>query len=562
MTNEHGALLRRTVDRHQAGDLQGAIAGYREVLADSPRDPDTLHMLGIALAQAGRPHEAVPLMLAALESSSNSPNLHFDLGNVLAALQRHEEAFAAYRRSADLGVDGPEVHEAACRMALEIERHADALESADCALVLRPGDGYTLLNKASALLALDRPEEALDCCDQAMRLMPEHWAAQFRRGVALAKLGRLAEAESCLTRAVELNPGNPAVHTDLGNLYGAQGRQELAQASIARALDLEPDYADARWNMALLKLRQGELPGGWDLYEERFTMDARSGHPMRFRERRWTGRESLQGKRILIWCEQGLGDILHFCRYAPLVRDLGADVTLEVWPRLKTLLAGQFTGLRVIGHDEAHPDFDYQCPLLSLPGALRTEVATIPAGVPYLKADRASVERWSRRLPARPALRVGIMWQGGLANERNWASGRSWSLAALEPLSRQPGVSLVSLQIGPGAEQLSTAGFADGILSFGAELDAGPDAFVDTAAILMSLDLLISCDTSVVHLAGALGVPVWVALHLTSEWRWFRDRADTPWYPTMRLFRQRAAGDWGTVVGEMCRALEGLCSSR
>jgi len=556
MTAEHVAVLRRAAERHQAGDLHEAIAGYREVLAGRPRDPDTLHMLGIALAQSGRPQEAAPLMLAALESAPNSADLHFDLGNVLSALQRHAEALAVYRRAAALGADGPEVHDAACRMALEVEQYAEALQSADRALAMRPGDGYTLLNKASALIALDRLEEALACCDRAMSLMPEHWAAQFRRGVALAKLGRLAEAEPCLTRAAQLNPGNPAVHTDLGNLYGAQGRHERAHASIARALELEPDYADARWNMALLKLRQGELLAGWDLYEERFTMDARFGRQMRFKERRWTGREDLRGKRVLIWCEQGLGDVLQFCRYAPLVRDLGADVTLEVPPQLKTLLTGQFSGLRLIGSNEPHPDFDYQCPLLSLPGALRTEVATIPAAVPYLKAEPAAVERWSRRLPAGPALRIGIAWQGNLVNERNWASGRSWSLAALEPLSRQPGVSLVSLQVGPAAEQLATVRFADRILSFGGELDAGPDAFVDTAAILMNLDLLISCDTSVVHLAGALGVPVWVALHLTSEWRWFRGRTDSPWYPTARLFRQRTAGDWGIVVDEMCRALE------
>ena len=562
MTEQHGALLRQTVERHQAGDLQQAIAGYKEVLATKPRDPDVLHMLGIALAQAGRPQEAVPLMLAALERTSNRANLNFDLGNVLSMLQRHTEAFAAYRSAADLGVGGPEVHEAACRMALEIERYPDALESADRALALRPVDGYTLLNKASALLGLDRPAEALDCCDRAMRLMPEHWAAQFRRGVALAKLGRFAEAEPCLVRAVQLNPNYPPVHTDLGNLYGAQGRQDLALASIARALELQPDYADGRWNMALLKLRQGELLEGWDLYEERYTMDARSGRPMRYKERRWSGRESLAGKRILLWADQGLGDSLQFCRYVPLIRDRGADVTLEVQPRLKAFMEGQFAGVQIIGRDEHPPDFDYQCPLLSLPGALRTEVATIPAAVPYLKADPAAVARWSRRLPAGPALRIGIAWQGNLVNERNWANGRSWSLAALEPLSRQPGVRLVSLQTGPGAEQLSLAGFADRIVSFDDELDAGPNAFLDTAAILMSLDLLISCDTSIVHLAGALGVPVWVALHLTSEWRWFLDRADSPWYPTARLFRQQTAADWSAVVAEMCRALQGFSPNR
>lgn len=555
MSEQQGTLLRQALEQHQAGDLQRAIQGYRRVLAGTPGDPDALHMLGVALAQSGRPAEAVPLIRAALESYPDRGMVHFNLGNALSAIKRHHEALAVYQRAARLAADRPEVHEAACRSALQVERHADALASADRALALRPDRGYTLFNRASALIGLERFAEALDCCDRAMRLIPEHWGAQLRRGVALAKLGRLDEAEPCLVRAAQLNPADPSVHTDLGNLYGAQGRDALAVASFERALELEPDFADARWNIALLKLRQGELREGWQLYEERFTMDARRGHPLPIRERRWTGSESLAGKRILLWSERGLGDTLQFCRYAPLIRDLGADVTLQVQPRLKSLLQGQFTGVRLIGQGEPLGPFDYQCPLLSVPGALRTELTTIPAADSYLTASAAAVERWSRRLPSGRELRVGIAWQGNADAERNWARGRSWPLAALEPLSRQDGVRLISLQTGPAAAQLSAASFADRIVSFGEQLDAGPDAFVDTAAILTRLDLLISCDTSVVHLAGALGVPVWLALHTTSEWRWLRERDDSPWYPTLRLFRQRTAGDWDAVVARMCQEL-------
>jgi hypothetical protein len=288
----------------------------------------------------------------------------------------------------------------------------------------------------------------------------------------------------------------------------------------------------------------------------RFALDARRGRSPRFSERRWNGEEDLRGKRILLWSERGLGDTLQFSRYAPLVRDMGADVTMEVQTPLKALLEKQFPGVRVIGRDERVPELDYQCPLLGAAGALGTEPDTIPADVPYLAADPAAVERWSSRLPASDALRVGIVWQGNPDAERNWASGRSWPLDALEPLSRQRGVCLISLQTGQGAEQIASASFADRIVSFGDELDAGPHAFLDTAAILMNLDLLVTCDTSVAHLAGALGVPVWVALHTTSEWRWLLDRDDSPWYPTMRLFRQRSAGDWGSVVTDICRALE------
>ena len=247
MTFTSDTLLRHAVERHQAGDLQQAISEYRLVLAERPRDPYTLHMLGVALAQSGRPQEALPLMLAALKGAPNSADLYFDVGNVLSVMQRHAEAFTAYQRAAELGADGPEVHQAACRMGLEIERYAEALESADRALALRPDDGYTLLNRASALLALDRPEEALESCDRAMRLMPEHWAAQFRRGVALAKLGRLAEAEPCLRRALQLNADHPAVHTDLGNLLQQLGRLEEALASYDRAVQLEPANGDSHY---------------------------------------------------------------------------------------------------------------------------------------------------------------------------------------------------------------------------------------------------------------------------------------------------------------------------
>jgi len=557
-SQEHATLLRKAVERHQAGDLERAIRDYRRVLEERPRDPDALHMLGVALAQSGRPGEGVPLIRSAVERFPERGLVHFNLGNALAASEQHAEALAAYRRAAELLSDRPDVHEAVCQTALQIGRYEEALAGAERALALRPDDSVMLLNKASALNALERSAEALECCERAERLRPDDWGVHVRRGIALRKLGRMTDAEGSLTRAVQLNPTSPFLHYDLGNFHALQQRHELALASFARALQLKPDYSDARWNSALLELRRGKFAEGWPLYEERFARDARQGHRMRFEQPRWTGSESLQGKGILIWGERGLGDTLQFCRYAPLVRDLGAEVTLEIQPRLKALLRDQFPGVHVIGSGEPRPDFDYQCPLLSVPGALRTEVATIPATVPYLRADPAAVERWARKLPSGAALRVAIAWQGNPDAERNWASGRSWSLAALEPLSRQAGVCLISLQTGAGAEQLSSAGFADRIVSFGQELDTGPDAFMDTAAILTSLDLLISCDTSVAHLAGALGVPVWLGLHTSSEWRWLLDREDSPWYPSMRLFRQRTAGDWGAVVHDMCRALADL----
>ncbi len=494
MSEPSAALLRQAVRRHQAGELQQAMAAYRRLLAADPRNPDALHMLGVALAQMGAFAEAVPFMRAALESLPRSAMVHYHLGNALSGLERYEEA--------------------------------------------------------------------LGCYERAMTLEPRNAPVQVRCGIALAKLGRLDEAEQRFVRASALSPKDADSHYNLGNLYGLRRQYDLAVASFCRALELSPGHSDARFNLALLKLLRAELREGWELYEERFAIDARRGAARRYEAPRWTGKEPLEGRRILLWAERGLGDTLQFCRYAPLLRDLGAIVTLEVQPRLKPLLERQFIDVRVAAHGESCGPCDYQCPLLSVPRAFATELATIPARVPYLRVEPTAIERWAQRLSRGEGLRVGIAWQGNPEAERNWARGRSILLAALEPLAREPGVRLISLQTGPGAEQLNSVGFTARVLSFGTALDTGAGAFMDTAAIIMSLDVVISSDSAVAHLAGALGVPVWVALHATSEWRWLLDRSDSPWYPTMRLFRQPAAGDWEAVVRNISAALRQLPAAR
>lgn len=555
MTPNDSSLLHKAVARHQAGDLLQAISGYRQVLAAEPRNADALHMLGVALAQTGRAAEAVSLIRSASEIRPDNGWMHFNLGNSLSALQRHSEALACYQHAAVLVPQNLEMQAAICNAALTLGRFTDALAASQRVLSLRSDDVGMLLAKAAALIGLDRAGEAIPCCDRALQLMPDDARVLVRRGMALAKVERLEEAEACLTRAVALNPADGLTHCYLGNLHVTRRRHELALASFSRGLELLPDNGDARWNIGLLKLLRGELQEGWDLYEERFSRDANSGHARRFQEPRWTGREQLEGKRILLWAERGLGDTLHFCRYAPLVRDLGAEVILEVQPRLEPLLEGQFPGITVVARDTPLQPFDYQCPLLSVPRAFATELGNIPASVPYLKAAPEAVERWSGRLPGDSALRIGVAWQGNPDAEKNWARGRSMPLGALEPLAYQAGVSLISLQTGPGMRQLESVAFSDRILSFGEDLDAGPGAFLDSAAIVMSLDLVIASDSAVAHLAGALGAPVWVALHATSEWRWLLDRSDSPWYPTMRLFRQDTPGDWSGVVRRICASL-------
>jgi Flp pilus assembly protein TadD len=496
------------------------------------------------------------------------------------------------RQALQLRPGDAQLHHALGNMLYSSRRPAKALASYEVAIRLRPGYVEAYNDRGLALQALGRDEEALASYSEALALRPNYPEACYNRAnahavlrqfaaadadyrkaiatglrrpevynnlaLALGELGRAEEAIDNLRRALDIQPAYAEGWYNLGSFLERLGRADEAIPAYERVLELAPDHVGTRWNLSLLKLQRGELQEGWRLHEARFAVRAQEkGRTLPLDEHRWTGRESLKGSRILLWNEGGFGDTLQWCRYAPLIRDLGAEVTLEVQPQLKALLDGQFPGVNLIGHGEQIPPYDYQCSLISVPGAFGTELATIPAAASYLRADPAAAALWSRKLPSDRPLRIGLVWQGNSTRERGPLHGRSWPLAALEPLARQNGLRLISLQVGPGAEQLASVGFADRIVSFGEELDAGPNAFLDTTAILMSLDLMISCDTSVAHLAGALGVPVWLGLPANSEWRWLLGRTDSPWYPSMRLFRQPVPGDWHAVVSDMCRALAG-----
>jgi Flp pilus assembly protein TadD len=503
--------------------------------------------------QTAAPDHELRRLREALRVRPADAQLHHALGSVLYALRQPLEALRSYEEALRLRPD----HAETCNdrgLALQaLGRHDEAFASYSAALGLRPDYPEACYNRANAHAALGRFAAAEADYRQAIGCGLRRPEAYNNLALALGELGRMEEAVDHLHRALDNHPTYAEGWYNLARLLERLGRCEEAIRVYERVLELRPDHIDTRWNLALRKLQRGELQEGWRLYEARFANDARQGHRMRFEERRWTGHQSLEGKRVLIWSERGFGDTLQFCRYAPLIRDLGADVTLEVQPRLKALLEGQFPGVHLIGQGEPVPAFDYQCPLLGVARAFGTDLETIPAAVPYLRASPAAIARWSQKLPADTALRIGIVWHGNATTEGTY--NRSWPLAALEPLCREKGLRLISLQIGPGAQQVSSVSFADRIVSFGEELDAGPHAFLDTAAILANLDLMISCDTSVAHLAGALGVPVWVALLADSEWRWLLDRTDSPWYPSMRLFRQPTAGDWNAVVDQMCGAL-------
>jgi hypothetical protein len=313
-----------------------------------------------------------------------------------------------------------------------------------------------------------------------------------------------------------------------------------------------------------LHLTLGNFRRGWPQYEARFRVPALRIPNRDFAVPQWDGTQPLDGKTLLIHAEQGLGDTIQFARYVPLLRERGATVEFEVMPQLEALMGSLPGNARILAKGATLPPVDFHCPLLSLPLAFDTQLATIPDATPYLAAQPDRVALWAERLQAIGGLRIGIAWQGNPQVERMiWARGRSMPLTALVPLTEVPDVTLVSLQKGAGAEQLREAPFRDRIVDLGEKFDQGPDAFLDCAAVMANLDLVITTDTSIAHLAGALGRPVWVALNAAADWRWLLERTDSPWYPGMRLFRQpdRTRG-WDPVAADLCKALYALTAPR
>jgi hypothetical protein len=362
--------------------------------------------------------------------------------------------------------------------------------------------------------------------------------------------GKLDEAVACYRRAVELKPDFAEVHNNLGEALKGQGKLDGAMACYRRALELKPDFAEAHWNLALTWLLAGDWQRGLPEYEWRWRK--KNFVPRRFPQSLWGG-ESLGGKTILLHAEQGLGDTMQFIRYASIVKRYDAAVIVECQKPLLGLLEGCSGVDQLVAEGEDLPAFDVYAPLLSVPGILKTTVETIPAGIPYLFPSPVLLEKWRKRLLDIDGFKIGISWQGNPKYRGDCF--RSIPLRCFAPLAQIPGVCLINLQKGAGTEQLAEVRNLFPVLDFADELDQQSGPFMDTAAVMKNVDLVITSDSAAAHLAGALGVPVWVALPSVPDWRWLLDRSDSPWYPTMRLFRQKERGNWQGVFEEIKEAL-------
>jgi Tfp pilus assembly protein PilF len=405
------------------------------------------------------------------------------------------------------------------------------------AIALDPGNTDYRFGLGAALQANGNYDAALAAFREVLQADAENLLAHFRVGNILQLQGKLDEAIAAYERIVELNPDSHDAEFNIGNVFRLQGKLAEARERYRRALNLQPGNVDALWNLSLLDLLEGDYPAGWKNYEVRHR---RPTHGLReFAQPQWKG-EPLNGSRILIHSEQGLGDTLQFLRYLPMVAQAGGEITLDV-PATLRRLAGEIPGISaVISSGDAIPPFAWHCPMMSLPLAFHTTVESIPAQMPYLRIPQEA-KRSAAKLPwPQQSLRVGLVW--GATTRSFEDSDRSIPFALLEPILATPRVHFYSLQLGPPASQLAPQ------RTEVIDLRGVIGDFADTAALVFHLDLVLTVDTSVAHVAGALAKPTWVLLPFSADWRWMTSGEDSPWYASVRLFRQPRQGDWEAVI--------------
>jgi tetratricopeptide (TPR) repeat protein len=516
------ALFADASKLHQDGRIREAEYVYKQILAVEPDHSDCLHALGVALYQLRDYAEAVRLITLALQRNPHDVIALNNLGSALAVQGRFTEALASFSAAVATRPDYAQAHVHRGDVLRELGQDAEAIESYGHALKLRPDLAAAHCGRGLALANVKRVDEALQSYDQTLKLRPDYAEAHCGRGIALAALDRIDEALD----------------------------------SFERAQSLRPDYAEAHVNEATYRLLSGDFERGWEKYEWRWQTARFKANRRSFSQALWRGSDDIAGKTILLYGEQGFGDTIQFARYVPLVAAFGARIVLEVPAPLQALAASLPGKPQIVCAGDPPPDFDLQCPLLSLPLAFRTRLDTIPCDIPYLSAPAEKATAWRERLGAQTKPRIGLVWAGNPRKDQPHINRldheRSLALDQIAPLLDVDACSFYSLQKGDDAQgQLREGPWCDRVVDFTDDLHD----FSDTAALIENLDLVISVDTSVLHLAGALGKSVWLMNRYNTCWRWLRDGDDTPWYPGMRLFRQNAARDWRPVIGRIAAAL-------
>jgi tetratricopeptide (TPR) repeat protein len=534
---------------HQQGDLAQAEQLYRQVIKADPGHADAHANLGVALLTAGRKQEALACFRQALRSNPQHFYAHNNLGNALMEQGQMADAVACFRQALRINPNYANAHYNLGNILKDQGRSAEAIDCYREALRVNPDHVDAHNNLGNTLFEHGQLDEAAQCYRQVLRLNPQHANVHNNLGVVLREQGQLAEAALCFRQAMSTDNRNVDAHINLAVIFDRLGQRDEAMDQYEQALRINPRHAITLWNRSLLRLQKGDFEAGWADYEYRWAQPKKRARS--FDKPRWDG-SPLEGRTILVHAEQGLGDTIQFARYLPLVQKRGGKILYECPPALQVLF-DNFPGVeQLVPAGAPLPPFDVQVPLLSLPFVFGTTLATIPTNIPDLRTDPGRLAFWRNELKPLGGFKVGIVWQGNPNNPGDVR--RSLPLARFEALGQVQGIKLLSLQVGAGTEQLAAAPFP--VTDLGTRFNA--DSLDDLAAVLMNVDLVVTVETAAAHLAGALERPVWNLLAYNPCWRWLLDRLDTPWYPTMRLFRQSRLGEWGDVFEEVTAALHGL----
>ena len=537
------------------GRFDEAIAAYREANRLQPDGPEVLHNLANALRGKGLIEEAVATYRKAIILRPDFAEAYNNLGLMLREGGRPEEAMAAFIQAINIRPDFVEAHNNLGVMLREAGRLDKAILAFRAALRYKADFAQAHDNLGRALSERGLPDEAIAALNKAIELAPDYAEAYTDLSAALLEKGDCEGAISVQRKAVERRPGQADAYNNLGVVLQESGRIDEAITAYGKAAELKADLAEAHLNRALLLLLKGDYAAGWAEYEWRWRYKGFETPQRDFTQPQWRG-EDPTGQTILLHAEQGFGDTIQLIRYAPLLARRGARVIVECPVELRALVQRVEGVAEAVVSGDPLPAFDQHVPMLSLPPAFGTTIETVPSAVPYVKADPGKAGTWHWKLaPEEGALRVGLAWAGNPADQG--ARRGSVALAMLAPLAEAKGVVFYSLQKGGGAEQAQNPPAGMNLVDLTREMKT----FDDTAALIANLDLVITVETAVAHLAGAMARPVWTLLPSVPAWRWMLGREDSPWYPTMRLIRQPARGDWDSVVkrvaGELKKRVQG-----
>jgi len=534
------ALCNRGHAFRDLGRWDAALAAYDATLRQRPDQIEALYHRADALVQLGRLDDAVAAYDAAIRVRPEFPEACYNRGNALFQSGRLEDAVASYDAALRIRADPIFLNNRGNALRA-LGRLQAALSSYEHAIALDANYAEAHSNRGNLLQVLKRVPEALVSYERALAALPDFADAHSNRGTALEAMDHLDGALASYERAIEIDPSHAEAHNNRGNALLDAGRIPEALESYERALALRPDYADAHVNIGMALLLAGDFKRGWAEFDWRWRAPAVANSRPELAGAHWTGTDTLRGKSILLWCEQGLGDSIQFCRFAPMVKAQGATVLLWTHAALESLMARMAGVDRVLRSGEAVPRTDFHCPLVSLPLALDIDPDSLPAQHRYLHPDPARVAAWTERLGPRTGPRIGLAWSGNPEHKND--RRRSIPLRQFIDIADGPG-EFFCLQKDVREQDRAVLEQRLDVRRFGDELQD----FADTAALIQHMDLVIAVDTSVAHLAGALGRPLWLLLPQRPDWRWMLRRDDTPWYPSARLFRQPENGDWRSVI--------------